>query len=146
MRVMVILKSDQNGDKEMQPTPEMKEAWEAMGKYNAELVKAGVFLQAEGLLPTSKGKRVRFSGNERTVLDGPFIESKEIVAGFWIWQVKSMEEAVEWLKRAPFERGTEVEIRQVGELSEVSPDILAPEEASRRQAVKDEIRQKSAKP
>src|SRR5205823_195749 len=85
-----------------------------MGKFNEELVKAGVMLAGEGLQPTSKGKRVRFAGNQKTVLDGPFAETKELIAGFWLWQVRSMEEAVEWLKRAPFQE-TEVEIRPVFE-------------------------------
>src|ERR1051326_8123437 len=84
---------------------------EAMGKYNEELVKAGVMLMGDGLHPSSKGKRVKFSGQEPTVTDGPFAETKELIAGFWIWKVKSVDEAVEWLKRAPFGGGTEVEIR-----------------------------------
>jgi hypothetical protein len=86
-----------------------------MGKYNEELIKAGVMLAAEGLQPTSKGVRVEFSGDKRTVIDGPFPETKELIAGFWLWRVKSMAEAIEWLKRAPFEGGAEVEIRLVFE-------------------------------
>jgi len=88
-----------------------------MGKFNEELVKAGIMLAGEGLQPSSKGARVKFSGGKKTVTDGPFAETKELIAGFWLWQVKSMEEAIEWLKRAPFE-GTEVEIRQVFELED----------------------------
>jgi hypothetical protein len=95
-----------------------------MMKFNEELTKAGVMLAADGLTPTSKAKRVRFSGSQRTVLDGPFAESKEIVAGYWVWQVKSMEEAVEWLKRAPFDGGVEVTLRPV-----FDPDDFAKEMA-----------------
>jgi hypothetical protein len=112
MRVMVIVKADKNSEAGILPK---KELFEKMGKYNEELVKAGIMLAAEGLQATSKGKRVRFSGTQRTVIDGPFTESKELIAGFWLWQVRSMDEAVEWLKRAPFDGGTEVEIRQVFE-------------------------------
>jgi hypothetical protein len=89
-----------------------------MGKYNEQLVNAGVMLAGDGLHPTSKGKRVRFSGEKRTVIDGPFTESKELIAGYWMWQVRSMDEAVEWLKRAPFDGGTEVEIRPVFEAAD----------------------------
>src|SRR5687768_14925655 len=110
MRVMVLVKADEASEGGAMPS---KELLTAMGKYNEELVKAGVMLAGEGLRPSSKGARVRFAGSKRTVTDGPFAETKELVAGFWIWQVKSMEEAVEWLKRAPFDGGTEVEIRQV---------------------------------
>ncbi|PYX38659.1 MAG: dehydrogenase, partial [Acidobacteria bacterium] len=94
-----------------------------MGKYNEELVKAGVMLAGEGLQPTSKGKRMKFSGSQRTVVDGPFTETKELIAGFWLWQVRSMEEAVEWLKRAPFDGGTEIELRQVFELEDFGGEI-----------------------
>jgi hypothetical protein len=112
MKVMVIVKADKNSEAGMLPK---KELLEKMGKFNEELVKAGVMLAAEGLQPTSKGKRVRFSGTQRTVIDGPFTEAKELIAGFWLWQVRSMDEAVEWLKRAPFDGGTEIELRQVFE-------------------------------
>src|SRR5579863_3525621 len=118
MRVMVIVKADKNSEAGILPSEETREMFAAMGKFNEELVKAGVMLAGEGLQPSSKGKRVRFSGQQRTVIDGPFAETKELVAGFWLWQVKSMEEAVEWLKRAPFDGGTEVEIRQVFELED----------------------------
>ena len=100
-----------------------------MGKFNEELVKAGVMLAGEGLHPSSKGKRVRFSGAQKTVLDGPFAETKELIAGYWLWQVKSMEEAVEWLKRAPFQ-DTEVEIRQVFEAEDFG-DNMTPEHRER---------------
>ena len=123
MRVMVIVKADKNSEAGILPK---KELFEKMGKYNEELVKAGIMLAAEGLQATSKGKRVKFSGTQRTVIDGPFTESKELIAGFWLWQVRSMEEAVEWLKRAPFDGGTEVEIRQVFEAEDFGAE-LAPE-------------------
>src|SRR5881409_488493 len=112
MRVIVMVKA--NKDSEAGIMPKQKLLAE-MGKFNEELVKAGVLLAADGLQPSSKGKRVRFSGEKRTVIDGPFTESKELIAGFWLWQVRSMEAAVEWVKRAPFDGGEEVEIRQVFE-------------------------------
>ena len=112
MRVMVIVKADKNSEAGELPSQEILAE---MTKYNEQLVKAGVMLAGEGLQASSKGKRVRFDGDKRTVVDGPFAESKELVAGFWLWQVRSMDEAVEWLKRAPFGGGTEVEIRQVFE-------------------------------
>ena len=133
MRVMVIVKA--NEDSEAGVLPDEKILTE-MGKFNEELVKAGVMLAAEGLQASSKGARVRVSGGKRTVVDGPFTETKELVAGFWLWQVKSMDEAIEWLKRAPFE-GTEVEIRQVFEAddfgAELTPDLRAQEERHRAQ-------------
>jgi hypothetical protein len=102
-----------------------QELLEAMGKFNEELVKAGILLAAEGLQPSSKGKRVRFSGKTRTVIDGPFTETKELVAGFWLWQVRSMEEAVEWVKRSPnpFAVECEIEIRQVFEAEDFGPEL-----------------------
>ena len=112
MRVMVIVKA--NAHSEAGVLPDTKILTE-MGKFNEQLAQAGVMLAMDGLHPTSKGKRVRFEGGKKTVIDGPFAETKELVAGFWLWQVKSMDEAVEWLKRAPFGGGTEVEIRQVFE-------------------------------
>ena len=112
MRVMVIVKA--SGESEAGVLPTTKELAD-MGKYNEELAKAGIMLAGEGLHASSQGKRVRFDGNNRTVTDGPFAETKELIAGFWLWQVRSMDEAVEWLKRAPFDGGTEVEIRQVFE-------------------------------
>jgi hypothetical protein len=139
MRVMVIVKADKASEAGIQPTKETRESFAAMGKFNEELVRAGVMLAGEGLQPTSKGKRVKFSGQQRTVTDGPFTEAKELIAGFWLWQVKSMEEAVEWLKRAPFDGGTEVEIRQVLEIQDFPADVLSPEDAAREQAVRDEL-------
>src|ERR1700756_1737839 len=132
MRVIVMVKGDKNTEAGILPK---KELFEQMGKYNEELVKAGVMLAAEGLQPTSKGKGVRFSGTQRTVIDGPFTEAKELIAGFWLWQVRSMDEAVEWLKRAPFGGGTEVEIRQVFEAedfgSKFTPELREQEERIR---------------
>jgi hypothetical protein len=146
MRVMVIVKAEKDSEAGIAPTKERKEAFDAMGKFNEELAKAGVVLAADGLHPSSKGKRVRFSGQQRTIIDGPFTESKELIAGFWLWQVKSMEEAVEWLKRAPFDGGAEVEIRQVYEVSDFPAEVLSPEHAARRQAFRDELKKKAAKP
>jgi hypothetical protein len=137
MRVMVIVKADKNSEAGALPDEEILSE---MGKFNEELVKAGVMLAAEGLQSTSKGKRVRFSGPKRTVIDGPFTETKELIAGFWLWQVRSMEEAVEWLKRAPFDGGTEVEIRQVFEAedfgAEFTPELREQEERLRKQIEK----------
>jgi hypothetical protein len=122
MRFMVLVKASK--DSEAGVLPDEKLLTE-MGKYNEELVKAGVLLAAEGLHPSSKGARVKFSGAKRVVVDGPFAEAKDLVAGFWLWQVKSKEEALEWVKRIPFEAG-EVEIRQVFEASDFGP-ALTPE-------------------
>jgi hypothetical protein len=109
---MVMVKANKDSEAGVLPSTEMLAA---MGKFNEELVKAGIMLAGEGLQDSSKGKRVRFEGSKRTVIDGPFAETKELIAGFWLWQVRSMDEAVEWLKRAPFESGAEVEIRRVFE-------------------------------
>jgi hypothetical protein len=118
MRFMVIVKASKESEAGVLPSQEILAE---MGKFNEQLVKAGVMLAAEGLHASSKGARVKFSGNQRTVTDGPFIETKELIAGFWLWQVKSKEEAIEWLKRAPFDGGTEVEIRQVFEPQDFAP-------------------------
>jgi hypothetical protein len=115
MRVMVIVKASKESEAGMLPDTEILTK---MGKYNEELVKAGIMLAGDGLHPTSKGKRVKFSGEKKTVIDGPFAETKELIAGYWLWQVRSMDEAVEWLKRAPFDGGTEVEIRPVFEAAD----------------------------
>jgi len=134
---MVIVKA--NKDSEAGVLPDKKILTE-MGKFNEELSKAGIMLAGEGLQPTSKGARVRFDGAKRTVIDGPFAETKELVAGFWLWQVKSKEEAIEWLKRAPFGGGTEVEIRQVFEAEDFgeafTPELREQEERIRAQAAK----------
>jgi hypothetical protein len=124
MRVMVIVKASKDSEAGILPD---KKILGEMGKYNEELVKAGVMLAGEGLQATSKGKRVRFSGKSRTVIDGPFAETKELIAGFWLWQVRSMEEAVEWLKRAPFDDNSEVEIRQVFEPEDFGAEVTTPE-------------------
>jgi hypothetical protein len=145
MRFMVIVKADENSEAGVLPTKENREMFVAMGKFNEELVKAGIMVAGEGLHPTSKGKRVRFSGQQRTVTDGPFAETKELVAGFWLWQVKSMEEAVGWLKRAPFDGDTEVEIRQIYEASDFPAEVLPPEAAAREQALRDELQRKAAR-
>jgi hypothetical protein len=115
MRVMVIVKADRESESGKLPDEKILKD---MGKFNEELVKAGVMLAGEGLKPSKEGKRIRFDGKKRSVSDGPFAETKELVAGFWLWQVKSIDEAVEWLKRAPFDGGTEVEIRPVFETEE----------------------------
>jgi hypothetical protein len=132
MRVMVVVKASKESEAGEMPS---EEVLTKMGKYNEELVKAGVMLAGEGLHPTSKGKRIRFSGSQRTVIDGPFAETKELIAGFWLWQVKSMDEAVEWLKRAPFDDDTEVELRPVFEADdfgeELTPELRAQEERLR---------------
>jgi hypothetical protein len=135
MRFMVIVKADKNSEAGVMPS---REILTAMGKFNEELVKAGVMLAGEGLHPTSKGKRVRFSGGKHTVIDGPFTESKELIAGFWLWQVRSMDEAIEWLKRSPFDGGTEIEIRQVFEAddfgAELTPELRKQEARLRKQS------------
>jgi hypothetical protein len=133
MRFMVLVKATPESEAGEMPSKEMLAE---MGKYNEELAKAGVMLAGEGLHPSSKGARVRFSGSERTVIDGPFTETKELIAGFWLWQVKSKEEAIEWLKRAPFKEG-EVELRQVFEADdfgeEFTPELREQEERIRAQ-------------
>ena len=133
MRFMVLVKANKDSEAGVLPN---KQILDEMGKFNEQLVKAGVMLAAEGLQASSKGVRVRFSGGKRTVVDGPFAETKELVAGFWIWQVRSKEEAIEWLKRAPFE-DTEVEIRQVFESedfgAEFTPEMREREERLRSQ-------------
>jgi hypothetical protein len=123
MRFMAIVKANKDSEAGVMPATELLAA---MGKYNEELVKAGVMLAGEGLHPSSRGLRIRFSGKQRTVIDGPFAETKELIAGFWLWQVKSMDEAVEWLKRAPFDGGAEVEIRRVFEPADFG-ELLTPE-------------------
>jgi hypothetical protein len=137
MRVMVLVKASEDSEAGVMPSAELLAE---MGKFNEELVKAGVMLAGEGLHPTSKAKRVRFSGKQRTVIDGPFTETKELVAGFWLWQVKSMEEAVEWLKRCPNPHAgeTEVEIRPLFEAAdfgaELTPELREKEERLRAEA------------
>jgi len=139
MRFMVLVKADEESEAGVMPSEELLAE---MGKYNEELVKAGVMLAGEGLHPTAKGARVRFSGNERTVIDGPFTETKELLAGFWLIQAKSMDEAIEWVKRAPFGGGTEIEIRPVFEAEdfgdEFTPELREQEERIRAQAAQNQ--------
>jgi len=129
MRVMVIVPADRNSEAGALPDTKMLTE---MGKFNEELVKAGIMLAGEGLHPTSKARRVKFSGGNPTVIDGPFTESKEIVAGFWIWQVKSLDEAIEWIKRAPFDGGVEVTLRPIFSPEdfgkELTPELRAKQE------------------
>ena len=122
MRFMVIVKASKESEAGILPDEKILTA---MGKYNEELMKAGVILAGEGLHASSKGSRVKFSGKDRIVTDGPFPETKELIAGFWLWKVSSKEEAIEWLKRAPFDGGTEVEIRQVFEPEDFGPALTA---------------------
>jgi hypothetical protein len=142
MRFMVIVKADKNSEAGSPPDPKV---WEEMGKYNEELEKAGILLAAEGLHPSSKGARVRFSGSKRTVIDGPFTEAKELIAGFWLWQVKSKEEAIEWVKRCPNPMlgDSEIEIRQVAETEDFEDFGL--ELTPERRARIDEIHARIAK-
>jgi hypothetical protein len=135
MRFMVIVKEDQDSEAGKLPPPEL---FEAMGKFNEELVKAGVMLSGEGLLPSSKGLRIKYEGPKRTIIDGPFAEAKELVGGFWILQVKSRDEVIEWMKRAPFDGGTEIEIRQIAELEDYGdavPDAVKEQERRLRAQV-----------
>ena len=137
MRVMVIVKADKDSEAGVMPSQELLTA---MGKYNEELVNAGIMLAGEGLHPSLKGARVRFSGKERTVVDGPFAETKELIAGFWLWQVGSMQEAIEWAKRCPNPTGeeSELEIRPVFEADDFgeafTPELREQEERIRAQA------------
>ena len=137
MRVMVIVKANKESENGVMPSEKILTD---MGKYNEELVKAGVMLAGEGLHPTSKAKRVRFSGADRTVIDGPFAETKELIAGYWIWKVKSMDDALNWLKRAPFDGGTEIEVRPIFEMEEfgkeMTPELRAQEERLRAEMEK----------
>jgi len=132
MRVMVIVKANDDSEAGVLPS---QDQLAAMGAFNEQLVKAGVMLAGEGLRASSHGKRVKFEGKDRTVTDGPFAETKELVAGFWLWQIKSMDEAVEWLKRAPFAPGDEVEIRRVFEADDFgeafTPELREQEERHR---------------
>jgi len=132
MRVMVIVKASKESEAGQMPSEQLLRD---MGNFNEQLVNAGIMLAGEGLHPTSKAKRVKFSGPSKTVIDGPFAETKELVAGYWIWKVKSMDEAVDWLKRAPFDGGTEVEIRPIFEAEdfgkEFTPELRAQEDRLR---------------
>jgi hypothetical protein len=144
MRFMVMVKASKESEAGVMPKPELMEA---MGRFNEEMMNAGVMLAAEGLQSSSKGARIRFSGENTKVIDGPFSETKELVAGFWLIQVKSKAEAIEWMKRCPPPMGpgqeAEIEIRQVFEMSDFA-DVLPPGDADRRQKLKDELAKKPA--
>ena len=139
MRFMIIVKASKDSEAGVMPSEKLLSE---MGKFNEELANAGVLLAADGLHPTSKGARVKFSGNKRTVVDGPFTETKDLIAGFWLWKVKSKEEAIEWVKRCPnpHNEDSEIEIRQVFEAEdfgeEFTPELRAQEERVRTQAAK----------
>lgn len=137
MRVMVLVKADKDSEAGIMPSADILAK---MGTYNEELVKAGIMLAGDGLHPSSKGIRMRFAGSERTITDGPFAEAKELLCGFWIWQVKSFDEAVEWLKRAPFDGGTEIELRRIFEMEDfgevLTPELRAQEERIQAGAAK----------
>jgi hypothetical protein len=120
MRVMVLVPGDEDSEKGVMPD---EKGLTEMYKYNEELVKAGVMLGGDGLHPTSKAARVRFEGDKRTVIDGPFTESKELIAGYWLWQVRDMDEAIEWVKRAPFAEGTQIDIRPVFEAEDFGEEF-----------------------
>jgi len=141
MRVMVIIKADKDSEAGVMPSEQLLTE---MGNFNEELVKAGIMLAGEGLHPSSKGKRVRFSGSERSVIDGPFAETKELIAGFWIWQVKDMDEAVAWVKRCPNPMGqeSEVEIRQVFEAEDFGAEFT-PEAREQEERLRAEIAAKA---
>src|SRR5271154_5209232 len=138
MRCMVIVKASKESEAGVLPSMEILQK---MGKFNEELVKNGVILAGEGLQATSKGKRVKFEGEKRTVIDGPFSETKELIAGFWLWQVRSMDEAVEWLKRGPFDGGAEIEVRQVFEMEDFAGELTS-EAKERDQRVRKELASK----
>ena len=137
MRFMVIVKADRNSEAGVMPSTELLTA---MGKFNEEMVKAGVMLAGEGLHPTSKGARIKYSGKERAVTPGPFAVTGDLVAGFWLIQVKSLDEAVDWMKRAPFDGGAEIEIRQVFDAEDfgeaLTPELREQETRLRAQAAK----------
>lgn len=134
MRFMVLVKASPESEAGVMPSTELLTA---MGQYNEELVKAGIMQAGDGLHPSSRGVRVRFNGKDRTVIDGPFAETKELLAGFWIWQCKSKEDAIAWLKKAPFDGGTEIELRQIFEPedfgAEMTPELRAQEDRLRNQ-------------
>ena len=135
MRVMVIVKATPNSEKGVMPSADMLGD---MMKFNEELVKAGIMLAGDGLKPSSQGVRGKFDGSKRTVIDGPFAETKELLAGFWLWTVKSKEEAIEWLKRAPFDGGTEIELRPIAEMEDLG-DAFTPELREQEERLRAEI-------
>jgi hypothetical protein len=144
---MMIVKANKDTEAGVLPGRELVEA---MGRFNEEMVKAGVMLAAEGLQASSKGARIKYSGGKKKVIDGPFTESKELIAGFWLIQVKSKEEAMGWALRAPAPHGEhadgEIELRQVFEASDFLPEIFTPEEAAREQALREEVERRAVKP
>jgi len=142
MRVMVIVKASAESEAGEMPSEELLRE---MGNYNDELVKAGIMLAGEGLHPTSRAKRMRFSGKQRTVIDGPFAESKELIAGYWLWQVKSMDEAMEWLARAPFDGGTEIEVRPIFEADDFG-EAFTPELREQEERQRAELERRQTKP
>jgi hypothetical protein len=138
MRFMVIIKASKESEEGAPPDPQLLLD---MGKFNEELIKAGVVLAMDGLHPSSKGARVKFSGKSRTVVDGPFTEAKELIAGFWLWQVKSLEEAIEWVKRSPFSScagESEIEIRRVFEMEDFAP-VLSEEQIQHKVSARAEL-------
>jgi hypothetical protein len=137
MRFLILIKADKNSEAGVMPSEQLMTE---MGQFNEELVKAGVMLAGEGLLPSSKGARVRYSGGKTSVIDGPFAETKELIAGFWIWKLNSMEEAIEWVKRCPNPDDSEfeIEIRQVGEMEDFGPE-LTPEAREQEERLRAEI-------
>lgn len=142
MRFVALVKADKSSEAGALPS---KELLAAMGRFNEEMMKAGVLLAGEGLQPSSKGARIKFTGGKRTVTDGPFPETKDLVAGFWMIQVKSRAEAIEWISRAPFSDGEEIEVRQVFEASDFPPEVFPPEDAAREQALRAELERRAAK-
>src|SRR5216117_572009 len=146
MRFMMIVKANKDSEAGVLPS---RELIEAMGKFNEEMVKAGVLLAAEGLQASSKGARVKFSGGKRTVIDGPFTESKELIVGYWLIEAKSKEEAIKWAMRSPNPHGengeAEIEIRQLFEAADFPAEIFPPEEAAKEQALRDELEKKARK-
>ena len=140
MRVMVFVKATEDSEKGMTRSPELAEMFAAMSKFNDELVNAGIMVSGDGLKPTSKGKRVAFDGAKRTVIDGPFAETRELVAGYWLWEVKDMDEAIAWVKRCPnpMPGPSEIEIRPVYEMEDFR-DLMAPETAERLDRTKEKL-------
>lgn len=140
MRVMVFVKATKDSEAGLFPKEEMNEMFEAMGKYNEELIKAGIMQTGDGLKPSSEGKRVAFDGKNRTVKDGPFANPNELVAGFWIWQVKDMAEAVEWVKRCPnpMPGPSEIEIRPFYEMADFA-DIMTPEVVEQHDKLREKV-------
>jgi len=140
MRVMVMVKATEDSEAGLKPSAELTEMFEAMGRFNEELVNAGILLAGDGLKPSSEGKRIAFDGPSRTVIDGPFAETRELVAGFWIWEVKDMAEAVEWVKRCPnpMPGPSEIEIRPFYELADFG-DVVTPELVERENKLRAKI-------